>query len=394
MAMFGAWVKVCQPGAVVAVLLLAACTAPAPGAPAGPPAATSAAPPAAQAAASPAAQTVASPAAADSGSTDSAVAAFYRGKTLRLRVGLAAGGGYDLYTRAISRHISAHLQGNPTAIVENVPGAGGTLLAADIYNRGAKDGTELGIWPGALFLQRILGDTSLGFNMQGWGFVGAPGISEYICESQDRSGITDWKQLMPPNARPTAFGAVAGSGEQQSLMIKDVFNLSNLRIVGGYAGTAPVRLAMEQGEVDGQCLNDWSSLVSNSLDDLKTGRQKILLQLTSYKKQGVPQGDAPTIYEFVSDDADKATIKVGIEDPGVYARAYVTPPGVPAERLAALRKAFDDTMTDPDFRDEAGKANLDISPKSGAELEQLIQNAEQTPDAIKARLRGYFKVGG
>jgi tripartite-type tricarboxylate transporter receptor subunit TctC len=311
-----------------------------------------------------------------------------------MRVGLAAGGGYDLYTRAIARHLGAHLPGNPTAIVENVPGAGGALLAADIYNRGAKDGTELGIWPGALFLQRVLGDTSLGFNMEGWGFVGAPGISEYVCESQDRSGITDWKQLMPPNARPTAFGAVAGSGEQQSLMIRDVFNMSNLKIVGGYTGTAPVRLAMEQGEVDGQCLNDWSSLLANSLDDLKTGRQKILLQLITQKKQGVPQGDAPTIYEFLSDDSDKATVKVGIEDPGVYARAFVVPPGVPAERLAALRKAFDDTMADPEFRDDAGKANLDISPKSGGELEQLIQNAEQTPEAVKARLRGYFKVGG
>ena len=333
-------------------------------------------------------------AAADSAVAENAVAAFYRGKTVRMRVGLAAGGGYDLYTRAIARHLGAHLPGNPTAIVENVPGAGGALLAADIYNRGAKDGTELGIWPGALFLQRVLGDTSLGFSMEGWGFVGAPGISEYVCESQDRSGITDWKQLIGPNARPTAFGAVAGSGEQQSLMIRDVFNMSNLRIVGGYAGTAPVRLAMEQGEVDGQCLNDWSSLLANSLDDLKTGRQKILLQLITQKKQGVPQGDAPTIYEFLSDDSDKATVKVGIEDPGVYARAFVVPPGVPAERLAALRKAFDDTMADTDFREDAGKANLDISPRSGAELEQLIQNAEQTPEAVKARLRGYFKVGG
>jgi tripartite-type tricarboxylate transporter receptor subunit TctC len=325
---------------------------------------------------------------------DAAAAGFYRGKTLRMRVGLAAGGGYDLYTRAIARHLGAHLPGNPTAVVDNVPGAGGALLAADSYNRGAKDGTELAIFPGALFLQRVLGDTSLGFNTEGWGFVGAPGISEYICESQDRSGITDWNQLMGPNGRPTAFGAVSGSGEQQSLMLKDVLKMPNFRVVGGYAGTAPVRLAMEQGEVDGQCINDWSSLLANSLDDLKTGRQKILLQLTTQKKQGVPQGDAPTIYEFLSDDSDRATIKVGIEDPGIYARAFVVPPGVPAERLAALRKAFDDTMADPDFRDDAGRANLDISPKSGAELGQLVQNAEQTPETVKARLRGYFKVGG
>ena len=190
---------------------------------------------------------------------------------------------------------------------------------------------------------------------------------------------------MGPNARPTAFGAVSGSGEQQSVMIRDVFNMSNLKIVGGYAGTAPVRLAMEQGEVDGQCLNDWSSLLANSLDDLKTGRQKILLQLITNKKQGVPQGDAPTIYEFLSDDSDKDTIKVGIEDPGVYARAFVVPPGVPAERLAALRKAFDDTMVDTDFREDAGKANLDISPKSGAELEQLIVRINRTPGVASTR---------
>jgi hypothetical protein len=176
-------------------------------------------------------------------------------------------------------------------------------------------------------------------------------------------------------------------------MVKDVLKMPNLRIVGGYTGTAPVRLAMEQGEVDGQCLNDWSSLLANSLDDLQSGKQIILLQLTTEKKQGVPQGDAPTIYEFLTDPADKSVIKVGIEDPGVYGRPYAVPPGVPADRLAALRKAFDDTMADKGFLSDADAAHLYIFPKTGAQLDQLIQAAQDAPEPVKARLRTYFKIG-
>jgi len=308
-----------------------------------------------------------------------------------MRIGLAAGGGYDLYTRVIARHIGNHIPGNPTVIAENLPGGGGAVLAADSYNRGAKDGTEISIFPGGLFLQRVLGQSDLSFDVSGWEFVGAPGISEYVCETQDRSGIKDWNQLIGPNARQGAMGAIPGLGEAATAIVKDTTH-ANLKIVSGYAGTAPIRLAMEQGEVDGQCANDWSSLLASSLEDLTSGKQLIVLQLISQKKQGVPQGDAPTVYELLTNDEDRAVMKVGVEDPGIYARPYVVPPGVPPERLAALRQAFDETMRDPAFLADAQTANLDVGPKTGQELAGLITDMQTMSSTVKARLKQYYNV--
>jgi tripartite-type tricarboxylate transporter receptor subunit TctC len=147
---------------------------------------------------------------------------------------------------------------------------------------------------------------------------------------------------------------------------------------------------MEQGEVHGNCVNDWGSLLATSMDDLRSGKQRVILQMITNKKQSAPQGDAPTAYEFAKSDEDRLLIRTGIENPGIYARVYAAPPGTPPDRAQALSRAFDAAMRDPELLAEAQRANLEINPATGAQLERLVQEATQIPDALRTRLRRFI----
>lgn len=366
--------------------------------PASPPAAASPAAgskpsPAAGAAASPMASPAAKPAASPAAAAsfdEKAVADFYRGKTVRMIVGFAPGGGYDTYTRLIAKYIGKYIPGTPTVIVENLPGAGGATLTTQLFNQGPKDGTAIGNFPGDVFLRKLLGQKEGDYQAQGWGYLGAPSVSQYVCFVSKASGITSFQELV--NGREGIFGSVPGTGDGITQIVKEATG-ANIRMVSGYAGTAPTRLALEQGEIDGMCFNGWESMMVTSREDLENGNWVVLAQMISQPRTDLPQGNSPTLYQFAKDDAAKALIKAGIEDPGVYARPYAVPPGVPKERLAALQQAFEKAMLDPGLKADADQAKLEIRPVKGSEIEKLIADFEKLPKPVLDRLRQFMVPG-
>lgn len=368
------------------------------GKPASPPAAASPAArtqpsPVAGAAASPMASPAAKPAASPAAAAafdEKAVADFYRGKTVRMIVGFAPGGGYDTYTRLIAKYIGKYIPGNPTVIVENLPGAGGATLTTQLFNQGPKDGTAIGNFPGDVFLRKLLGQKEGDFQAQGWGYLGAPSVSQYVCYVTKTSGITSFQELV--NGREAIIGSVPGTGDGITQIVKEATG-ANIRMVSGYAGSAPTRLAMEQGEVDGMCFNAWESMMATSRQELENGTWVVLAQIITEPRTDLPQGNAPTLYQFAKDDNAKALIKAGIEDPGVYARPYVVPPGVPKDRVVALQQAFEKTMQDPGLAADAEKAKLEVRPVKGDEIEKLIADVDRLPKPIQDRLRQLMVPG-
>jgi tripartite-type tricarboxylate transporter receptor subunit TctC len=339
----------------------------------------------------------ASPAAAAPTYDEKAVADFYRGKTIRLIVGFGAGGGYDTYSRLVAKYISKYLPGNPTVIVENLPGAGSKLAISQIANALPKDGTVIGIGDGGLAETQILTPGDFDFEFKNLSWVGAPSIFEYILfitkASADRAGVTKFEDVLGPNGKQLILG-VTGTGLDyvtQSLM-RDVMG-ANIKSVSGYAGSAAIRLAMDSGEVDGYT-NGWDSIHATNDADIMNGNWKLLVQMTDHQITQVPASlpKMPLWLDFAKNDEDKQLLRQGGSQLQTFGRAYFMAPGVPADRLAAVQDAFMKTMADPDLKADAEKANLEINPLSGAQVQSVVNDFVSMPENLKARLKTILKL--
>ncbi|MBI4491513.1 MAG: hypothetical protein HY690_01820, partial [Chloroflexi bacterium] len=322
---------------------------------------------------------------------EKAVADFYRGKNVKLIVGHAAGGGYDLYSRLIARHLGKHIPGSPNVVVENMTGGDGGISANHLYRVAPKDGTVMGNFIGDLFLKRVLGQKGLEFEVTGWNHLGAPAISEYVCMVHKNSGFASIKEALNPGGRELILGGYSIL-ESAGLIIKDALD-ANIKMVSGYDGTSTIRLAVDRGEVHGMCGNSWESLVTTSPQEMQDGTYRVILQLLSKKKTGVPQADAPLVYDFAKTEEGKALIRLGIESQGIYGRPYVLPPGVPQDRVQAVRQAFQDALRDPALLADAEKSRQSITPKSAEEVERLIKEGTDMSASVKARLKAIILPG-
>jgi len=333
-------------------------------------------------AAEPGTPAIEKPALFDEGS----VADFYRGKTIRLIVGHAPGGGFDTYSRAIVRHMSKHIPGKPSIIVMNMPGGGGLVAAAHIYNRAPRDGTMLGNVIGGIVRAQLLGLKGVQFDASKFSYLGAPNSENSVLMMVKASGITSFEQLLEPGGKVVNLGdgGVASTNHTASLLTRDVLG-ANIKVVTGYGGTAKVEMSMEQGEVDGQ-YNDWASSKLRTLGKFESGEWLLLGQLTDKPLHGLPQPNVPLILNFAKTDEQRDLLRFGIIVPNQFTRPYFLPPGVPADRVAALRAAFAKTIADKEFLAEAKKARLDINPTSAPELQKLITDYLAMPDDLKDKL--------
>jgi tripartite-type tricarboxylate transporter receptor subunit TctC len=313
---------------------------------------------------------------------------FYEGKTIRFVVGFSAGGGYDTYTRAIARHMGKHIPGNPAIVVDNMPGAGSMISANYTYKAAKPDGLTIGHFIGGLFLQQLLGKPGIEFESLKFEYVGVPAQDNFMIGVHKSTGITDVEKWIA-SKQVIKFGGVAtGSGSDDiPLVLKATIGLP-LQLVSGYKGTADVRLAFNSGEVAG-ISNSWESSKSTWRKELDSGDKRIILQATIKPHSEFP--NVPMALDLAKTEDAKRLILTVVRVHGATVRPYALPPGTPKDRVEILRKAFMETMKDKEFLAEAKKANLDINPEGGAELEQNVKNIFKLESALINKLKEILK---
>jgi tripartite-type tricarboxylate transporter receptor subunit TctC len=352
------------------------------------PAASPAAKAEAQPAGSPATKMEAKPAASPAPRAaydEKTVADFYRGKTMRIIVGASAGGGYDTYSRVIARHMGKYIPGNPTVIVENMPGASFALAANHVYGPAPKDGTVIGNISGWLVLDQLFGTKGIEFDLARFGYVGVPVSETYILIVTKKPGVTKFEEILGPNSKQIVLGS---SVDQAPIVVRDVLG-ANIKLVTGYGGTADVRRAMENGEVDG-FVNTWESTKITNRQDVDSGNWIILAQLPDKRVRDIP-GNAPIIPDIARNEEHRLLLLYGTSYPNQFQKLYLVGPGVPPERTAALQDAFTKTLADKDFLADADKSRLDTAPMSAEAAQKLVlEMLNMSPD-VKGKLQQIMK---
>jgi tripartite-type tricarboxylate transporter receptor subunit TctC len=308
---------------------------------------------------------------------------FYRGKTVRVIVGGSAGGGFDIYTRAMARHMGKHIPGNPSLMVENMTGAG-TLIAAKFVHGSAKpDGLTIGMFNGGLILGRAIGMKGIDFDMRELEFLGVPVQDNPVCALRKESGVTSVEQWMASKT-PIKLGGLSpgNSTSDVARIIQSALNLP-VQLVEGYKGTNEIRLAADAGELHGACWA-WETLKTAWAKAIPAGEVNVVLQVTAKKLPDLP--NRPLALELAKNDEAKLLLRAGAIDPAAVVRVYVTTPRIPKDRLQILRSAFAKTLTDPDFVAEAKRANLDINPLSGEEVMKIADGLFKLPPATLSKL--------
>jgi tripartite-type tricarboxylate transporter receptor subunit TctC len=305
------------------------------------------------------------------------VADFYRGKTVELYIGYSVGGAYDLYARHLARHMGKHIPGNPSVVPKNMEGAGSLRLANWLYNIGPKDGTAFGTIGRGTGFDSLLGNTKAQFDATKFTWIGSANNEVSVCVAWHTSGITKFDDLL---AKPLIVGGTSSSADtDQFPKIANGVLGTKMRVITGYPGGNEVGLAMERGEVQGLCGWSWSSVKSTHQKWLNEKRFAILVQLALKKHPDLP--DIPLITELAKNDEQRKILEL-IFARQVMGRPFVAPPNVPRDRAEALRKAFMDTMSDKDFLADAEKAQLEVTPVPGDQIEALVKELFATPPDI------------
>src|SRR4026208_2052271 len=268
---------------------------------------------------------------------------FYDGKTIRMIVGFTAGGGYDAYTRTIGRHMGKHIPGNPSMIVENMPGAGSMISANYTFKAARPDGLTIGHFIGGLFLQQLLGKPGIEFDAAKFQYVGVPGQDNFVIGVAKGTGLNDIESWMA-SKQVVKFGAFAsGSGSDDiPNILKATLGLP-IQLVSGYKGTADVRLAFNSGEVSGLS-NSWESTKSTWRKELETGELKLVLQATLKPHPEFPK--LPMALTYAKTEEAKRLISTVARVHGPTVRPYVLPPSTPKDRVQTIRIAFMDKLND------------------------------------------------
>lgn len=310
---------------------------------------------------------------------------FYKNKTIRIVVGFSPGGGMDIYARAVGRHLGRNIPGNPSVIVENMPGAGSLIAANHLYNQVKADGLTIGSWIGGLVLQQVIGQQKgIEFDARKFEWLGLPAGDSSSCAVTKTAGVANTDQWFAAKA-PVKIGAMAPGSVTSDIpkILKAALNLP-IQIVEGYKGTAEIRLAADSGEVDGGCWG-WETIKIMWQKGLETGDTKVLIQMLPKKHPELP--GVPNALDLAKTDDARQLIKIGIIDPATMVRALSLPPGTPKDRVQILRDAFMATMKDPKFLAEAKTAQLDLNPMPGHEVEKIVHGFFTLQPSAVAKLR-------
>ena len=314
---------------------------------------------------------------------------FYRGKTIRAIVGGTAGGGFDVYTRAIARHMGKHIPGNPTLYVENMTGAATRIAAKYMHSAAKPDGLTFGIFNGYLILGRVLGMKGLDFDVRDFEYIGVPVQDNVACALTKASGITSVEQWLAAKT-PVKIGGL-GPGNSLSDVPRVLHAALGLPIqmVEGYKGSADVRLAADAGEVGGGCWA-WESVRVTWASGLQSGNVKVIIQAGAKAQLDLPS--VPLALDLAKTEEARLLIRAGVIAPSSITRVYVTMPGTPKERVQILRKAFQDTLRDPEFVAETKKSKLEIDPLTGEEVGKVVAELFSLKPAVVSKLASVLSV--
>ena len=310
---------------------------------------------------------------------------FYQGKTIRLIVGFAAGGGFDTYSRAIARHFGKHVPGNPSVVVENMTGAGSLIAANHIFNAAKPDGLTMGNWIGPLVVQQALGNPAAKFDGRKFGYLGVPVVDSGVCALTKASGITSADQWLA-SKKPIKLGGTAPGSTTDDVpkIVADAIGLP-IQMISGYKGTADIRLAADGGEIDGGCWA-WESIKPTWQKGIAEGSVNIVLQTMTESHPELK--NVPLALKYAKTDDARALLNIVNGPYGLLARPYTVPPGLPKDRLELLQKAFMDTMKDKEFLEDAKKAKLDIQALDGPTATKQFAALYNLKPELKAKLKG------
>lgn len=309
---------------------------------------------------------------------------FYKGKTITFVVGTAAGGGFDTYTRIIARHIVKKIPGSPNAIVNNMTGAG-TLIAANYLYRSAKpDGLTIGLFSGSMIVKHILGEKGVEFDGKKFGWLGTPAPERHTCVLTEKSGVKtldDWVRSKEPMRMGSLGPGNATSAVPQA--IRTTLGLP-IKVIEGYKGTSDIRLAAESGELEGACWG-WDSIRVTWAKGLQTGFVRPVIQATLESHPDLPS--VPVAISIAKTKEARDLLRFTAQAYGPSAIAYSVPPELPKDRLLLLQNAFMETMRDPEFLAETGKAKLVINPIDGPTITKIVAELYGAEPALLARFR-------
>src|SRR5262245_21928416 len=311
---------------------------------------------------------------------------FYKGKTVDLYIGYSVGGAYDLYARVLARHMGRFIPGNPTILPKNMEGAGSLRLANWLYRVAPKDGTVFGIIGRGTGFDPLLGNKAAQFDGPKFTWIGSANNEVSICVAWNTAGVTKFDDLLP---REMIVGGTSASADTDQFpkILNGVLG-TRMRVVTGYPGGTEVGLAMERGEVQGRCGWSWSSVKSTHQQWYDQKKFSVLVQLALAKHPDLP--DVPLVVDLAKTDEDRQILKL-IFARQVMGRPFLAPPGIPADRVEALHKAFMDTLADKEFLADADKAQMEINPVAGADIQKLVTEVYGTPPAIAHKAASFIR---
>ena len=319
------------------------------------------------------------------------VADFYKGKKITIAVGYGAGGGYDTTSRLLARHYGAFVPGKPGVVVQNMPGAGSLVAANYIYNTAPKDGTTIGVFSSTIALLPVYGDKKARFETMKFSWIGS--IHQDVMACAVWKGAGQAIKLLPDliKAKQTVvFGSDGADAPltRWPMFMKNMLG-ANLKVVPGYKGTRAINFAMKKGEVNASCGMFESSVRGAFFNDYQSGDLNIFVQAGS---QDIPFfGKATNIYSMMKTPEDLKVAKL-IWQPAELTRPVAGPPGIPADRLAALRKGLLDAIASPAFKQDAKKFKIEFKPLSGQGIEKALKELSETPPALVKRALDVTRV--
>ncbi len=314
---------------------------------------------------------------------------YYAGKTVDLVVGNYPGGGFDIYARAVARHLGRHIPGNPNVVVKNMPGAGSAKAGVHISQVAPKDGLSIGaVTPGAVVGPLLDDKPQSMFDPTKVTYLGTANSGTRICVTYDKSKVRSFKQAM---TEKIVLGGVApGDAVHDFAYMVRATTGAPMSIVAGYKGTLDVTLAMERGEIDGACGWEWSSAKAQKPEWIRDGKLNFLLQIGPHANDELTKMAVPRLDQYMKDDDSRRVMEL-IVSQQAFQRPYFIAMGTPDAYATILRQAFDATMQDGEFLADAKKLRIDVSPLPGATVQDLVQKFYATPKNIVERGRRAIK---
>jgi tripartite-type tricarboxylate transporter receptor subunit TctC len=315
-------------------------------------------------------------------SAQDAVAEFYKGKQVTIMVGFSPGGSSSLYAQALSRHMGRHLPGNPNFILQYAPGAGGMVVANTVYNTAPRDGTVFATTGRTIAIEPVLGNANAKFDGRKFNWLGTANVEYTTCVAWHTAPVKTLQDAMNTEL------IVGGSGADATEVIfpKAANKLvgTKFKVVLGYPGSTELNLAMERGETQGFCGIGWTFLKLRKADWLRDKKINILFQMALHKHPDIP--DVPAIIDYAKTPDDRRVFEF-LFAPQEMGRPFFAPPGVPADRVQALRTAFERTLKDPLFLQDAEKLGVEVQHIGGEPIQRLLEQVYDSPKSIVERVK-------